>query len=145
MTVRNGSGRQAALLKARERRQALDRERDAKDQQIEEAAAAVLLAIEERDAAQRALDEAAASLGKAVSGLLKEGVDAPRAAALVELDPTEIRRLARSRDANEAATDMVGHVRLSTSAEASGAARLGKGERSPIQSADDRLSGRGHS
>jgi hypothetical protein len=96
MTARNLNGRQAALLKARERRQALDRDRDAKDQRIEVAAAAALMALDDRAEAQRAVDASVARVADAVRALLQEGVPPDRAAALLELDVAEVRRLSRA-------------------------------------------------
>lgn len=85
----------AALAKARERRIALDRERDARDRRIEEAAAEVLVLLDRRREVEEALAEANAQLGDALRRVLAEDVPAERAAALCDLDPLEVRRLSR--------------------------------------------------
>jgi hypothetical protein len=95
MTSRNGS-RQAALARARERRRELDRERDAQDERIEEATAEAFVALDARGLAQEAVAAATAQLGTAVRKLLAEDVTAERAAALLELDMAEVRRLSKA-------------------------------------------------
>lgn len=94
------TNRQTALARARERRRKLDRERDAQDQRIEEAAALALVALDTRVEAEAAVAAATAELGVAVRKLLEEDVGAERAAALLEVDLTEIRRLSKA-PANE--------------------------------------------
>jgi hypothetical protein len=85
----------AALAVARDRRRALDRDRDVQDRQVEESASVVLVALDHRDAAQEALDEAAGEVGRALSALTGLDVSVERAALLVDLSVTEVRRLVR--------------------------------------------------
>jgi hypothetical protein len=94
MASRNGS-RQAALVRARERRRELDRDRDAQDERIEEATAEAFVALDTRGEAQEAVAAATAQLGIAVRKLLAEDVTAEKAAALLELDMAEVRRLSK--------------------------------------------------
>ena len=93
MPTRNVAVNKTALAKARERRQKLDRDRDAKDQRIEEAAAEAMVALDARAEAQRALTAATADVGAALRNVLAEGVTLERAAALLEIDAGEVRRL----------------------------------------------------
>ena len=102
--VRNASRQALALTRARERRRELDRQRDEADQRIEEVAAEALMALEVRVDAQRALDAASVELAGAIRTLIDEDVSVERAAALLDLDVTEIRRLVRMRPADVAAT-----------------------------------------
>ena len=95
MATRNVSKQASALAKARERRRALDKARDDQDQRIEEATAAAMVALEVRAAAELALDAATGQVGEALKVLLAEDVSAEKAAALLELDVTEVRRLVR--------------------------------------------------
>jgi hypothetical protein len=95
MASRNGS-RQAALVRARERRRELDRDRDAQDERIEEATAEAFVALDTRAEAQEAVAAATAQLGTAVRKLLTEDVTAEKAAALLELDMAEVRRLSKA-------------------------------------------------
>jgi hypothetical protein len=97
-------GRQAAALtKARERRRALDAARDEHDRRVEEATAEALVALEARSEAEQALAVATAALGETLRTLLAEDVSAERAAALLELDPAEVRRLTKTTDRPAAA------------------------------------------
>lgn len=97
MASKGGStNRQAALARARERRRKLDRERDAQDQRIEEATAGALVALDLRAEAEEAVAAATAELGVAVRKLLEEDVSVERAAALLEIDVVEIRRLSKA-------------------------------------------------
>ena len=97
MASKGGStNKQAALARARERRRQLDRDRDAQDQRIEEAAAFALVALDARGEAEAAVAAATAELGVAVRKLLEEDVSAERAAALLELDVAEVRRLSKA-------------------------------------------------
>ena len=102
--VRNASRQALALTRARERRRELDRERDEADRRIEEATADALVALEVRVDAQRALDAASVELAGAIRTLIDEDVSVERAAALLDLDVTEIRRLVRMRPADVATT-----------------------------------------
>jgi hypothetical protein len=85
-----------ALAKARDRRRALDRSRDEHDQRVEEATASALVALEARVAAEAALDAAGSQVGNALRLLIGENVSVDRAAALVEIDAAEVRRLVRT-------------------------------------------------
>jgi hypothetical protein len=104
MATRNVSKQASALAQARERRRALDRARDEQDRRVEEATAAALLASDVRVEAQRALHGATARFGAALRVLMAEDVSAERAAALLELDASEIRRLAKAAAGSEAST-----------------------------------------
>lgn len=96
MASKGGStNKQAALARARERRRQLDRDRDAQDQRIEEATAFALVAIDARTEAEDAVAVATAELAVAVRKLLEQDVTAERAAALLEIDVTEVRRLSK--------------------------------------------------
>ena len=96
MVTRNVSKQATALAKARERRRALDRARDEQDQRIDEAAAEALVALELRVDAERALKYSTSQLGRALMVLLAEGVSMDKAAALLELEVTAVRRLVRA-------------------------------------------------
>ena len=93
--ARNVSRQSAALATARARRRELDRERDSKDLQVEEATAAALVMLQLRGEAQTGLEVASAALGMSLRALLEQDVSADRAAALLELDLTEVRRLTK--------------------------------------------------
>ena len=98
--ARTVSRQAAALTKARERRRALDAARDEHDRRIEQATAEALVALETRSEAEQALATATATaaLGETLFTLLAEGVPAERAAALLELDTAEVRRLMKAAD-----------------------------------------------
>ena len=96
MAMRVVSRQASALARARERRRALDKARDEQDQRIEEAAAGAFIALEVRADAERALEAAPCQLGNALKLLLAEDVSTDKAAALLELEATEVRRLARA-------------------------------------------------
>ena len=104
MASRNGS-RQAALVRARERRRELDRDRDAQDERIEEATAEAFVALDTRAEAQEAVAAATAQVGIAVRKLLTEDVTAEKAAALLELDMAEVRRLSKATPATPGRRD----------------------------------------
>ncbi|CCG02763.1 conserved protein of unknown function [Blastococcus saxobsidens DD2] len=93
--VRTVSRQAAALTKARERRRALDAARDEQDRRVEEATAEALVALEGRREAEQALQAATAALGETLRTLLAEDVSVERAAALLELDIAEVRRLTK--------------------------------------------------
>lgn len=95
MQNRGVSTKQAALAKARERRRALDADRDAQDRRIEQAAARTLLALAGRAQAEAALLAATAAAGAEVRAVLAAGANPERAAALLDLDVTEVRCLAK--------------------------------------------------
>lgn len=96
VATRNVTKQANALAKARERRRALDKARDEQDERIEEAIASVLVALEVRGEAERALESATSQVGAMLKVLLVEGVSPERAAALLELDVSEVRRLVRA-------------------------------------------------
>lgn len=96
MATRNVSKQASALARARERRRALDKARDEQDQRIEEATAGAFIALEVRADAERALESATCQLGKALKLLLAEDVSTDKAAALLELEAAEVRRLTRA-------------------------------------------------
>jgi len=95
MATRNVSKQASALARARDRRRALDKARDEQDQRIEEATAEAFIALEVRADAERALESATCQLGKALKLLLAEDVSTDRAAALLDLEAREVRRLAK--------------------------------------------------
>jgi DNA-directed RNA polymerase specialized sigma24 family protein len=103
MATRNVSKQASALAKARARRRALDKARDEQDQRIEEATAGAFIALEVRADAERALESATKKVGEALKLLLAEDLSTDKAAALLELEATEVRRLVRtvSTDAGE--------------------------------------------
>lgn len=86
----------AALTKARERRRALDVARDEHDRRVDEATAEALVALEARREAEQGLEEAAATLAETRRALMAEDVPPERAAALLELDAAEVRRLTKT-------------------------------------------------
>ena len=93
--ARNVSRQSAALATARARRRELDRERDCQDLRVEQATAEALVVLELRGQAETALEVASAALGAALRTLLARDVSAERAAALLELDVTDVRRLTK--------------------------------------------------
>lgn len=101
--VRRVSRQAAALTKARERRRALDVARDEHDRRIEEATAEAVVALEVRSEVEQAL--ATAALGETLRTLLAEDVSAERAAALLELDTAEVRRLTKAADRSSPAAE----------------------------------------
>jgi hypothetical protein len=96
--VRTVSRQAAALTKARERRRALDAARDEHDRRIEQVTAEALVALEARSEVEQALAAATAALGETLRTLLAEDVPVERAAALLELDIAEVRRLTKAAD-----------------------------------------------
>ena len=92
---RTTTTKQAALARARERRLALEAARDGRDQRVDQAAAEVVLLLEQRSAAEAAAAEATLAIAARLRQLLADGLDVEGAAALVELDPLEVRRLTR--------------------------------------------------
>ena len=84
-----------ALAKARERRLALDRDRQARDGRVEQAAAKVFLGVELRKDAERAVHDANIGIGKALLELLDERIAVEDIAELCDLDTAEVRRLVR--------------------------------------------------
>lgn len=96
IVARTVTTRQAALAKARERRLALDAERDARDRRVEEATAEALVLLEHRAAAEVAVRDANAELATVLKKLLDDGVGPDGAASLVGLEVADVRRLTRS-------------------------------------------------
>jgi hypothetical protein len=95
VTTRNVNKRATALAKARERRRELDKARDEQDRRVEHATATALVALDARKAAELSLREATEGLADALRRLVSQDVSIERAAALLELDATEVRRLTR--------------------------------------------------
>jgi len=87
--------KRAALVKARERRVALDRDRQARDSRVEQAAARVFLGVQQRDGAQRAVHDANVGIGRALLELLAERIAVEDVAELCDLDTSDVRRLVR--------------------------------------------------
>jgi hypothetical protein len=87
--------KQAALVRARQQRIALDRDRDARDRRLEHATAEVLVLLDQRAQAEQRVDAVNAMLGGALRSLLAEGVVARVAAQLVCMEVAEVRRLVR--------------------------------------------------
>ncbi len=110
MGTRSATVNKTALAKARERRRALDRDRDAKDQRIEEATAMALIAVEGLAEAEDARTAASVAVGEALRELLAEDVSPERAAALVEVDVSEVRRLSKVAADASAADKAGGHL-----------------------------------
>jgi hypothetical protein len=96
VTTRNVTRRASALAKARERRRELDKTRDEQDRRVEQATAMALVALDTRRDAERSLLEATEGLADALRRLVGQEVSIERAAALLELDATEVKRLTRS-------------------------------------------------
>ena len=96
MTTRNVNRQASALAKARERRRELDKTRDEQDRRVEQATAMALVALDTRKDAERSLREATEGLADALRRLVGQEVSIERAAALLELDATEVRRLTRT-------------------------------------------------
>lgn len=93
--ARTVNAKQAALRKAREKRLALDADRDARDRRIEEATADVLVRLDERAEAEAALARINDGIGAALRLLLAGGVGVDGAAQLAGLDAAEVRRLTK--------------------------------------------------
>ncbi len=85
----------AALVKARERRVALDRDRQARDSRVEQATARVFLGVEQRAVAERAVHDANVGIGRALLELLAERIAVEDVAELCDLDTSDVRRLVR--------------------------------------------------
>ncbi len=125
------SQKQAALNKARERRVALDRDRAARDNRVEQAAAKVFVLFEQHAAAEQAMQDAHAGVGKALRELLEEGITVDGVAELCELEVGEVRRLSRSATPAPAETASVTQLRPSATTSdgpAAGAAVAAEGE-----------------
>ncbi len=126
------SQKQAALTKARERRVALDRNRAARDNRVEQAAAKVFVLLEQHAAAEQAMQEANAGVGKALRELLEEGITVDGVAELCELEVGEVRRLIRAATPAPAESASVTQLRPSATTSgggpADGAAAAAEGE-----------------
>jgi hypothetical protein len=95
VTTRNVNQQASALTKARERRRELDKARDEQDRRVEQATATALVALGGRKAAELSLREATEGLADALRRLVSQEVSIERAAALLELDAKEVRRLTK--------------------------------------------------
>lgn len=129
MATRTVMTKQIALAKARERRRELDRERAEHDRRIEEATAATLVALEVLADAQHALDAAQAEVGKSLRLILAEGASTDRAAALLNMEVSEARRLLK-RVPHDASEDPRTTRRTAASSMLTGDARTGSASRS---------------
>jgi hypothetical protein len=87
--------KQAALVRARQQRIALDCDRDARDRRLEHATAEVFVLLDQRAEAEKQFDAVNAMLGGALRSVLAEGVDVRVAAQLVCMEAAEVRRLVR--------------------------------------------------
>jgi len=97
VAVSKAAAKQAAMVKSRERRAALDEDRAARDRRVEEATSQVLLQLEERAAAAATVQAANAEIGVVLGRLLDdEGIAWEGVASLVDLTVSEVRRLARA-------------------------------------------------
>ncbi len=85
-----------ALEKARVRRIELDKERDARDRRLEDAAADVLVLLEQRAEAHQLVERANSAIGKALRRMTEEDASAERIAALCDLDAGEVKRLMKT-------------------------------------------------
>ena len=87
--------RQAALVRARQKRVELDRDRAARDGRIEAAAAEVFVQQQARAEAEQAVVQADVEIGGALRLLLEDGLTVEAAAQLCDLTVAEVRRLTR--------------------------------------------------
>ncbi|MCU1675977.1 MAG: uncharacterized protein JWM93_735 [Frankiales bacterium] len=92
---RTANSLQDARKKARERRIALDADRELRDRRIEDAAVEVFALIGERDEAEAAIVNANALIGEKLRSLAGEGLSPESVAQLVDLEVSEVRRLSR--------------------------------------------------
>lgn len=102
---RTGNRAQAARLRAREARLALMVERNAQDQRIEDAVAAVLLAWESRAAAAAQVEQAEVLVGTGLVSLSKEKVPVGDMAVMTGLDEALCVRLLKSAAARARAAE----------------------------------------
>jgi hypothetical protein len=94
--TRNMSKQASALARARQPRRELDKTRDEQDQRVEQATAAALVALEVRtEAARGRCRRRPTASGGAVRTPLREHLSVERAAALLELDAGEVKRLTK--------------------------------------------------
>lgn len=87
--------KQAALRKAREKRLALDADRDVRDRRIEDATADVLVLVDERTKTEAAVARINEQIGAGLRRLMDEGVRVEGAAKLGGLATAEVRRLTK--------------------------------------------------
>lgn len=95
MTARTVAANKAALVRAREAREKLDADRRAREERQDEATATALVALGELEEVDAVRAAKVADVGQAVRALLGEDVSAERAAGLLGLDGTEVRRLSK--------------------------------------------------
>ena len=108
---------------ARERRRQLDRERlESRTSGSRPPRRRRLLALEGRAEAQRALDAAGVEVGESMRVVLGDGVGVDRAAALLDLDASEVRRLLRTAPASLFATMLAQRGRTVTTVQQLGLA-----------------------
>lgn len=103
MTVKTAAATRAALIRAREAREKLDEDRRAKEQRQDMATATALVALEQLAEAEAARDLVLANVGQAVRALMDEDVSAERAAGLLSVELTEVRRLSKVAAVSESA------------------------------------------
>jgi hypothetical protein len=94
---------QAARQKARERRIALDRDRKARDERIEAAAAQVFAGVTAREEALEGVTRAEATVGDGLRALTGEGLTVSQVAELCELTLGEVQRLTKRQRDSEGA------------------------------------------
>jgi hypothetical protein len=85
--------RDARIAKARQRRLELDKDKEARDARIDQAAADVYLAQDERDDAAKVIEVADAKIGAAIKRMLAEGVPLAQVAELTELSVNQVQKL----------------------------------------------------
>jgi hypothetical protein len=85
--------RDARIAKAKQRRLELDKDKEARDARIDQAAADVYLAQDERDEAAKVIEAADAKIGAAVVRILAEGVPMAQVAELTELSVNQVQKL----------------------------------------------------
>jgi hypothetical protein len=93
---------QAARVKARERRLAMERDRAARDARIEDAAAAVFAALASRTDAECAATAADERVAGGLRRLLEEGLTTHQAAQLCDLTAGAVQKLLRRHAATPA-------------------------------------------
>jgi hypothetical protein len=89
------NGMTAARARVRERRAAQDRERMAREQRIEDAAARLVVQAGRREDALRAVADIELEMGALLVSIIDEGEDVESVAELCEVDATDVRRWAR--------------------------------------------------
>ena len=96
---------QAARVKARERRLAMERDRAARDARIEDAAAAVFTALASRTDAEHATTAADERVAHGLRRLLEEGLTTHQAAHLCDLTAGAAQKLLRRHTPTPATAD----------------------------------------